>query len=147
MNQVSLMGRLVRDPELRFTNSGQGVCQFTLAVEKNLTKSKKEEYKAQGKATADFIKVVVWGKLADVAGKFLEKGNRCLVNGSINTGSYKDKDGKTVYTTNILASNIEIIDFAKQYSESTQNENVNQADETFTDEDWNEVENHGSIPF
>lgn len=99
MNQVILIGRLTRDPELRFIGStGKPVTNFTLAVNKDY---KKDE--------ADFLRIVVWGNQAESVSKYLKKGSQCAVMGSIQTGSYQDKDGKTVYTTDINAQRVEFL--------------------------------------
>ena len=105
MNNVTLIGRLTRDPELRFVaGSGTAVTKFTLAVDRKLSKEKKREMEQMNKPTADFIRVVVWGKSAEISANYLSKGSLVAVNGSIETGSYQGKDGKTVYTTDIRAN-------------------------------------------
>lgn len=110
MNMVNLLGRLVRDPELRYTPSGTANCKFTLAVNKNLAKDKREEFESQGKPTADFIQVVVWGKTAENCANYLVKGRQVVVEGSIQTGSYDNAQGQKVYTTDVLASRVHFID-------------------------------------
>ncbi len=96
MNKVILMGRLTKDPESR--NSGDGalaVTRYTLAVDRR--------YKKEGSdVTADFISCVTFGKSAEFAKKFLTKGVRILVVGRIQTGNYKNKEGQTVYTTDVV---------------------------------------------
>lgn len=96
MNKVILMGRLTKDPESR--NSGDGalaVTRYTLAVDR--------KYKKEGSdVTADFISCVTFGKSAEFAKKFLTKGMRMLIVGRIQTGSYKNKEGQTVYTTDVV---------------------------------------------
>jgi single-strand DNA-binding protein len=110
MNQVVLIGRLVRDPELRFiAGSGRAVANFTLAVDKGMSKDKKAELQAQGKPTADFIRIVAWGKTAELCANYLSKGSQVAVNGSINTGQYKSQTGETRYTTDVVANNVEFI--------------------------------------
>jgi single-strand DNA-binding protein len=110
MNQVVLIGRLVRDPEMRIIpSSGRPVTNFTLAIDKNLSREKKQELQAKGIPTADFIRVVVWGKMAETCANYLSKGRQVAVNGSIQTGSYKGQDGQTRYTTDVLANNVEFL--------------------------------------
>ncbi len=110
MNNVILLGRLVRDPELRYTTgTNTAVSKFTLAVDKGLYGDKKKQAKEQGKPTADFIRIVAWGKTAEVCGQYLSKGSQVAIQGTINTGSYTDKDGKTVYTTDVIANKLEFI--------------------------------------
>ena len=99
MNNVILIGRLTRDPELSFTPSQTALCKFTIAVDRQ---SKEEK-------TADFIRIVVWGKQAENCDRYLFKGKQVAVNGRIQTGSYKDRDGKTVYTTDVIANNVEFL--------------------------------------
>lgn len=110
MNTVNLLGRLVRDPELRYTPNGTANCKFTLAVNKNLAKDKREEFESQDKPTADFIQVVVWGKTAENCANYLAKGRQVVVEGSIQTGSYDNAQGQKVYTTDVLANRVHFID-------------------------------------
>ena len=140
MNKVILIGRLTKDPDLRYTQNGKAMATFILAVDKQLSREKKQEMETQGKATADFPRVTAWGKQAENLSKYLKKGRQCSVEGSIQTGMYKDKDGKTVYTTDVLANNIE---YLNSYQEKN-NQNNNLDDEFF--DDFNDVEDEG-IPF
>ncbi len=110
MNHVVLIGRLVRDPELRFiAGSGRAVVNFTIAVDKEMSREKKAEMVAAGKPTADFVRIVAWGKTAELCADYLSKGKQVAVNGSINTGSYKTQSGETRYTTDVVASRVEFI--------------------------------------
>ena len=111
MNNVVLIGRLTRDPELRYIPSGTAVCNFTLAVDKNLSRDKKQEMESKNQPTADFIRIIVWGKTAENSAKFLVKGRLVGVQGRIQTGSYDDKDGKRVYTTEVVAQNVEFLEW------------------------------------
>lgn len=99
MNNVILIGRLTKDPEMAYTPSQTALCKFTIAVDRQ---SKDEK-------TADYIRIVVWGKQAENCNRYLFKGKQVAVNGKIQTGSYKDKDGKTVYTTDVIANNVEFL--------------------------------------
>lgn len=139
MNKVILIGRLTKDPDLRYTQKGQAMVTFILAVDKKLSREKKQEMEAQGKATADFPRITAWGKQAENLSKYLKKGKQCAVEGSIQTGTYKDKDGKTVYTTDVLANNVE---YLNNYQEKNNKNNNN--DDFF--DDFNDVEDEG-IPF
>ena len=103
MNKAILIGRLTKDPELRTTPTGRNVCQFSVAVSRNFTN-------ANGEREADFINCVVWDKQADNLVKYQKKGNQIAVEGRIQTRNYDDKDGKKVYVTEILASNISFLD-------------------------------------
>ena len=96
MNSVDLIGRLVRDPEVRYTNDQKCVAKFTLAVRRD-------------KDTADFPRVTVFGKQAETVEKYLRKGREVGVHGRIQTGSYKDRDGDTVYTTDVICERLDLI--------------------------------------
>lgn len=100
MNNVVLIGRLTKDPELAYggQNSDIAVCRFTLAVDRP----------TQDKA-ADFIRIVVFRKQAENAKQYLAKGRQCAVEGRIQTGRYKDREGKTVYTTDVVANRVEFL--------------------------------------
>lgn len=92
MNKTILCGRLVRKPEIRYANNdGQAVCRFTLAVNRR--------GKDKG---ADFINCVSFGKSAEFAEKYFDQGTKIIVTGHLQTGSYKNKDGQTVYTTDVI---------------------------------------------
>ena len=92
MNSVSLMGRLIADPELKTTQNGISYCRFTIAVNR---------YSKDGEDTADFISCVAWRSTAEFICKYFLKGNKIALSGSIQTGSYTDKDGRKVYTTDV----------------------------------------------
>ncbi len=103
MNKVILMGRLTRDPEVRYTTTGKAVCQFTLAIDRPFSNQ-------EGQREADFIPVVVWGKTAELCGNSLNKGQRILVDGRIQVRNYDAKDGTKRYVTEVIAANIEFIE-------------------------------------
>lgn len=121
MNNFIGLGRLVKDPELRYLQSGMAVTNFTLAIERQMTKEKKDEAKRRGETTADFIPVTVWGKQAESCAKYLAKGRMVAVHGRIQTGSY-EKEGKRIYTTEIVAQNIQFLEWGEktQSAEATQ---------------------------
>ena len=153
MNKVILIGYLVRDPELRYTQSNQAVCTFTLAVDKKLSREKREEAEAAGRPTADFPRVIVWGKAGENASRYLFKGSQCAIEGRIQTGSYQDSEtGKTVYTTDIVADNVEFLSKSTQEVRkgnrqgNTYQYNSGGSDEFF-DDDFTEVQDDGRIPF
>lgn len=111
MNNVVLVGRLVKDVELKFIpGSGQAVANMTLAVNKDLSREKKQEFESAGKPTADFPRVIVFGKQAENCAQYLEKGRMVGIQGSIQTGSYKDSEGKQHYTTDVLANKVEFLE-------------------------------------
>lgn len=94
MNKVCLIGRLTADPEIRATQDGKSVASYTLAVNRPAARSEQK---------ADFIRMTAWEKKAEFAEKYLHKGIKIAVTGRIQTGSYKDRDGKTVYTVDVIA--------------------------------------------
>ena len=102
MNSVTLIGRLCRDPELSYTTTGTAICKFTLAVDRPT--------RAGEDKTADFIRITVFNAQAENSNRYLKKGSKCAVNGRIQTGSYKDRDGKTVSTFDVVANNVEFLD-------------------------------------
>jgi len=104
MNKVILMGRLAKDVELRYTQTGKAVATFTLAVDR-----KKGENAPANAPTADFIPCVAWDKLAEIAGNYLSKGRQALVEGHIQVRSYKAKDGSNRYTTEIILEKMEFV--------------------------------------
>ena len=97
MNQVTLLGRLTRDPELKYTPSGKAFCRFSIAINREFNREE-----------TDFINCVAWDKRAETIAEYLRKGRRILVQGRIQTGSY-DKDGQKVYTTDIIVDKFEFI--------------------------------------
>ncbi len=111
MNSVQLSGRLTRDLELRrLDNSSKtAVINFILAVDKELSKEKRENTISQGKQTADFIPVTVFGKPAENCANYLEKGSKVIVTGKITTGSYTDQTGETKYTMQVTADRVEFV--------------------------------------
>ena len=96
MNKVILMGRLTKKPEIKYAgkDNDMAVARYTLAVNRR--------YKRDGEQEADFISCVTFGKSAEFAQKYLYKGMRIVIGGRISTGSYKDKDGKTIYITDVI---------------------------------------------
>ena len=102
MNNVVLVGRLTKDPELRYTSSNIAVASFTLAVDRGYTSP-------NGERQADFLNIVVWRKPAENVKKFLTKGSQVAVDGSIQTRSYDDQNGQKRYITEILANSVEFL--------------------------------------
>lgn len=102
MNSVILIGRLTRDPELRYTpNTQTAVAHFTLAIDRPAQSSQERQ--------ADFIRITVFGKQAETVDRYLSKGSQAAVSGRIQTGQYKDKNGQTVYTTDVIANRVEFL--------------------------------------
>ena len=102
MNKVILMGRLTRDPEVRYSQgeSSTAVARYSLAVDRRRSGN-------NGEQTADFINIVAFGRSAEFAEKYFRKGMKVLVTGRIQTGSYTNKDGQKVYTTDVVVDNHE----------------------------------------
>ena len=143
MNSVNLIGRLTKDVDLRTTKSGTSVAVFILAVDKGLSKQKREEAEQAGRPTADFISCQAWGMTADLLTQYCGKGSKIALEGRIQTGSYQDKEtGKTVYTTDVVANRVEFLD-----SKSTSSQDDRVPDDDFFDDDFTEVDDNGSIPF
>ncbi len=131
MNSVVLIGRLARDPELKFIpSSGMAVAKFTLAVDKEMSRDKKQEMTSQGKQTADFIGITVFGKQAENCANYLAKGSQCAVHGRVSTGSYTTQSGEKRYTTDIIADRVEFIGTGKGQSSQQQGKPV-QPDSSF----------------
>lgn len=102
MNKVILIGNLTKDPELTTTNSGISVCRFTLAVSRRFVG-------ASGERETDFLNIVAWRSQAENCSKYLKKGSKCAVTGSIQTRSYDAQDGSKRYVTEITADEVEFI--------------------------------------
>ena len=118
MNSSVIIGKLTRDPDLRYLDSGTAVCRFIVAVDKQMSKDKKEQLREQGKPTADFIPVNVWGKMGETSAKYLSKGSKVAVQGEITTGQYKTGSGETRYTTDLTARNVQFLDDKQRQTES-----------------------------
>lgn len=107
MNKVILMGRLTKEPELRYTSGNNtAVCSFTLAIDRRFSKPGEEKQ-------ADFIPVVVWSKLAEFCGKYFQKGRQVAVVGRIQTRSWDDNEGKKRYVTEVVAEEAYFADSRK----------------------------------
>lgn len=102
MNSIQLVGRFTADPDVRYTEGGLSVARFTLAVDRR--------FKKEDGPTADFPRCVAFGKTAEFIEKYFSKGMRIGVTGRIQTGSYENKDGVKVYTTDVLVENCEFVE-------------------------------------
>jgi len=130
VNKVILIGRLVADPEIRYTQSGKAVASYRLAVDR--------PFKQDGQQEADFINCVAWGKTGEFAGNYLRKGTKIAVEGRIQTCSY-EKDGVKHYTTDIVVDRHEFCESRSSGQAATANSNAGQA---FTD-----MDDDGDLPF
>ncbi len=121
MNKVILIGRLTADPELRFSQgSNMAVARFTVAVDKGYSRDKRDDLAKQGKPTADFPRVVVFGRQAENCANYLSKGRMVAIEGSVQTGSYTNQEGRKIYTTEVLANRVEFIERANASQGATQ---------------------------
>lgn len=125
MNKVVLMGRLTKDPDVHYTGGENsiGVARYTLAVDRR--------FKREGEATADFISCVAFGKGADFADKYLKKGTKIAVTGRIQTGSYTNKDGQKVYTTDVVVEEQEFAESKNASAGATASAPTGQKDTSF----------------
>ena len=140
MNVVNLIGRLVRDPELRYSQSGTAVLRFTVAVDRKLSKDKKEEAQRNNQPTADFISCIAFGSTAEVIANYHSKGSQIGVEGRIQTGSY-EKDGQRVYTTDVMVNAITFVG-SKNNTDGGNYQNSNNKQD-----DFYPIENNEDIPF
>lgn len=108
MNKVILMGRLTRDPDIRYSQgeNATAVARYALAVNRS--------FKREGEPDADFINCVAFGRAAEFAEKYFKKGSRILISGRIQTGSYTDRDGRKVYTTDVIVETQEFTESKQQ---------------------------------
>lgn len=104
MNKAILIGRLTRDPELRYTSSNRAVCSFTVAIDRPFTNQ------ASGQREADFINVVAWDRTGENVGKYMAKGRLIAVEGRIQTRNYENNEGRRVYVTEVVASNVQFLE-------------------------------------
>lgn len=130
MNKVILVGRLTDHPEVRYTQDNKAIATFSLAVDR--------KYKRDGEPTADFIRCVSFGKAAEFVGKYFTKGMRVAVSGHIQTGSYKDREGRTIYTTDII---VEEQEFAQSKSESGNSRSGQESTQ------WQQAEDDMKLPW
>lgn len=120
MNNVILIGRTTREIELRYTTSQTAVARFSLAVERPVK---------DGEKKADFPNIIVFGKQAENCEKYLAKGRKVAVQGRLQTGSYEDKDGKRVYTTDVIAERVEFLEWGDSRTEESHSEHQETVDD------------------
>ena len=126
MNSLTLIGRLTKDPELRYlANTGNAVARFSIAVNRPFAKKDAE-------VTADFFNVVVWGKRAETCTNYLQKGLQVAIQGRLQNNNYTDKDGVKRYSVEIIAENVEFIDWGDKKGQGNQG---NQGNDSFYDID------------
>lgn len=115
MNVVVLMGRLTRNPEVRYSpgEKALAICRYTLAVDR--------QFKKDGEQTADFINCISFGHAAEFAGKYLRQGSKIVISGRIQTGNYTNRDGAKVYTTEVVVDSQEFAEAKKPETEGENN--------------------------
>ncbi|UTI41100.1 single-stranded DNA-binding protein [Niallia sp. RD1] len=118
LNRVILVGRLTKDPELRYMPNGVAVASFVIAVNRTFTNQ-------QGEREADFINVVVWRKAAESVANYLKKGSLAGVDGRIQTRSYEGQDGKRIYVTEVVAESVQFLEPKNNQSNGNQQTNGN----------------------
>lgn len=105
INKVILIGNLGRDPEVRFTPSGQAVANFSIATSESWT----DKNSGQKQEKTEWHRIVVWGKLAELCGEYLKKGRQCYVEGRLQTREWTDKENKKNYTTEVVANTVQFL--------------------------------------
>lgn len=139
MNTVILLGRLVREPEVRYTNNGKACCRFTLAIDRPYNSTANE-------TKADFIPVVIWDKCAELIGNRVRKGDRLLVDGRIESWSYEAKDGTKRYGVEVNAKTFKFIEPSGERSKSTPN-NSSDEQHSVMERFGSEVDGKELVPF
>ena len=122
MNNVILMGRLTRDPELKYSQAGKAYCRFSLAVQREFNREE-----------VDFINCLAFGKTAETIAEWLGKGRRIALQGRIQTGNYENKNGDKVSTFEVVADRFEFVDSAR--SETSKNQTYSNNDDVLDDND------------
>lgn len=148
MNKVILIGRLTKDPELRYTSSNIATASFSLAVDRNFTNQ-------NGEREADFINIVVWRKQAENCKNYLSKGSQVAVEGRIQTRSYDGQDGQKRYVTEVVADNVQFLGTkalnsgsgANNYSQPAFNDNATPYDFASTPEPSQSTTDVSNDPF
>ena len=116
MNKVILIGRLTKDPELRYTTSGTATAKFTLAVNRT--------FKSENGDDADFINIVLWRNIAENSAKYIQKGSMVMVEGRLQIRSYDDSSGQRKWMTEVVANNVQFLDKIKKANTMSMDEDV-----------------------
>ncbi|MFD2672197.1 single-stranded DNA-binding protein [Marinicrinis sediminis] len=140
LNRVILIGRLTRDPELRYTPSGTAVTQFTLACDRPFTNQ-------QGQREADFINIVTWRQLAETCANYLRKGRLTAVEGRIQVRNYDNNEGKKVYVTEVVADNVRFLESMGGNRNDGDGYNQNQSSSGYNRSDSNRGGSSNDDPF
>jgi len=138
MNCVVMVGRLTRDPELRFVaGSGKAVATFSIAVDRRFSKEK----------VSDFFNIVVWGKPAETAANYLAKGRKVAIQGSLQSRSYEDKTGQKRYVTEIVAENVEFLEWGDRKERPESDSSLTGFGDDFSADGFHALEDDDDIPF
>lgn len=141
MNKVILIGRFVRDPEVRYTSNDKCCANFSIAVDR--------KYKQEGQQDADFPRVIAWGKTAEFIEKYFRQGMKIVIEGRIQTGKYTNKEGQTVYTTDVVAESVEFAE-SKSASSNSNSSKPAESKPKIDDEGWMSIPddvNDEGLPF
>lgn len=134
MNQVFLIGRLTKDPELKYSQSGKAFCRFSIAVAKEFNRNE-----------TDFFDCVAWNKTAEIIAEYFRKGKKIAVQGRLETGSY-EKEGRNIKTYNIITDKFEFLDSAGGQQQPSPSQEKSK-DETFSNNDNEEIMEDDDFPF
>ena len=140
MNNVVFIGRLTKDPELRFTASGKAVATFSIAVNRPFSKNNE----------ADFFNIVVWNKAGENCANYLAKGRLVGIQGRLQNRSYENKEGRTVYITEVVANEVEFLEWGDKKSNNNNKPNKGKDDFDATDvdlDDFQAIDEDEDIPF
>lgn len=130
MNKCIMMGRLTKDPEIMYTNGGNTIAKFSLAVDRR--------FKQDGQPDADFFNCVTFKKQAEFVEKYLHKGTKIAIVGEVQNNNYKNKDGQTVYSTQIVINEIEFAESKRSQDGGKESDNGNE---------WMDVTDSADLPF
>lgn len=150
MNDVCLLGRITRELELKYFNSGTAVLSFNVAVDRGMSKDKKQEAESQGRPTSDFINCKAVGGTAENISKYFKKSALIAIEGSIQTGSYQNAEGKKVYTTDVFVKKFHFCGESKGGGNSGGAMAGGGSDDgmgSYNPDDFQAIEDDESIPF
>ena len=123
VNKAIIIGNLGKDPDVRYTQSGTAVANFSVAT----SESWKDQQTGDKQEQTEWHNIVIWGKLAEIAGEYLKKGSKVFLMGKLQTRKWKDKEGNDKYTTEIVANEMQMLDGVQQSSASNNNERAEPA--------------------
>lgn len=141
LNKVIIMGRMVRDPEIRQTNSGTAICRFSIAVDRSFVD------KQSGKREADFLDCTAFGKTAEHVGRWFSKGKMILVEGEIRNNNYEDKSGVKHYSMNIAVNSVSFCGDSANGGGQQQAQGAQQAAQPVNLDEFETVLSDGEVPF